>query len=107
MDMKGHLLRDAALRLAPLVFVRPGELRHAEWAEIDFDSAEWRIPSIKMKMKDPHIVPLSRQAVEILSEIQPITGQGRYVFPSVRTNSTAHERKYRFSCPAAYGLQKG
>jgi integrase len=73
-----------ALRLAALVFVRPGELRHAEWAEFDFDKAEWRIPAGKMKMKEQHIVPLSVQAVAILREIQPLTGTGRYVFPSVR-----------------------
>jgi len=84
---EGHIITKVALKLAPLVFVRPGELRHAEWAEIDLDKAEWRIPAKKMKMKDPHIVPLSTQAVEILNEIQPITGKGWYVFPSVRTNS--------------------
>ena len=84
---EGTPVAKCALKLAPLVFVRPGELRHAEWAEIDLDKAEWRIPAEKMKMKDPHIVPLSTQAVEILNEIQPITGKGRYVFPSVRTNS--------------------
>jgi len=76
-----------ALRLAPLVFVRPGELRHAEWAEIDIEQAEWRIPADKMKMRDPHIVPLSKQAVALLNEIRPLTGQGRYVFPSIRTES--------------------
>jgi integrase len=70
-----------------LVFVRPGELRHAEWAEIDLENAEWRIPAEKMKMKDPHIVPLSKQAAEVLSEIQPTTGLSRYIFPSIRTNS--------------------
>ncbi|MGD9288735.1 MAG: tyrosine-type recombinase/integrase [Desulfobacterales bacterium] len=84
---EGTPVAQCALRLAPLVFVRPGELRHAEWTEIDFDNAEWRIPAEKMKMKNPHIVPLSKQAVIVLSEIQPITGQGRYVFPSIRTNS--------------------
>jgi integrase len=84
---EGTPVAQCALRLAPLVFVRPGELRHAEWTEIDLDNAEWRIPAEKMKMKDPHIVPLSKQAVKVLSEIQPITGQARYVFPSVRTNS--------------------
>lgn len=84
---EGTPVSKSALKLAPLVFVRPGELRHAEWIEIDLDTAEWRIPAEKMKMKDPHIVPLSSQAVEVLSEILPITGQGRYVFPSVRTNS--------------------
>jgi len=84
---EGTPVAQCALRLAPLVFVRPGELRHAEWTEIDLDNAEWRIPAEKMKMKDPHIVPLSKQAVEVLCEIQPITGQARYVFPSIRTNS--------------------
>jgi len=84
---EGTTVAKCALKLAPLVFVRPGELRHAEWAEMDLDTAEWRIPAEKMKMKDPHIVPLSTQAVEILNEIQPITSQGRYVFPSIRTNS--------------------
>jgi len=84
---EGIPVTKCALKLAPLVFVRPGELRHAEWSEIDLDKVEWRIPAEKMKMKDPHIVPLSTQALEILNEIQPITSQGRYVFPSVRTNS--------------------
>jgi len=73
-----------ALRLAALAFVRPGELRHAEWTEFDFEKAEWRIPAGKMKMKEQHIVPLSDQAVGILREIQPLTGTGRYVFPSER-----------------------
>ena len=84
---EGTPVAKCALKLAPLVFVRPGELRHAEWVEIDLDKAEWRIPAEKMKMKDPHIVPLSSQAVEVLCEILPITGKGQYVFPSVRTNS--------------------
>ena len=74
----------AALRLAPLVFVRPGELRRAEWAEFDLDMAEWRIPAEKMKAKALHIVPLSRQAVELLSALSLLTGRGRYLFPSVR-----------------------
>jgi integrase len=76
----------SALRLAPLVFVRPGELRGAEWSEIDLKAAEWRIPARRMKMKADHIVPLSRQAVAILREQHTITGAGRYVFPSVRTD---------------------
>jgi integrase len=73
-----------ALRLAPLVFVRPGELRRAEWQEIDLEAAEWRIPGEKMKMGAPHIVPLSQQAVAVLRELHPLTGHGRYVFPAVR-----------------------
>jgi integrase len=92
----GHLLRDieafegtfvtrCALRLAPYVFVRPVELRKAEWAEFDLDKAEWRIPANKMKMNAIHIVPLATQAVAILRDIQPLTGTGRYVFPGART----------------------
>jgi integrase len=84
---EGALATKCALRLAPLVFVRPGELRHAEWAEIDLNKTEWRIPAAKMKMRKPHLVPLSRQAVEILRELHPLTGLGRYVFPSTRTAS--------------------
>lgn len=72
--------------MAPLVFVRPGELRHAEWSETDLEGAEWRIPAEKMKMRAPHIVPLSRQAVAVLREIYPHTGHGRYVFPGARGN---------------------
>lgn len=81
----GHPTAVAALKLSPLVFVRPGELRTAEWAELDLDAAEWRIPGAKMKMKVEHLVPLSQQAVEILRSLQPLTGHGRYVFPSIRT----------------------
>jgi integrase len=84
-DYTGHPSTLAALKLTPLVFVRPGELRTAEWAEIDLDGAEWRIPGSKMKMKNDHIVPLSTQAVEILRSVHPLTGHGRYVFPSLRT----------------------
>jgi len=82
---KGHPTTEAALKLVPLVFVRPGELRAAEWAEIDLDNAQWRIPGAKMKMGIDHVVPLSRQAVEILRALHPYTGHGRYVLPSIRT----------------------
>ena len=82
---QGSPITRCALTLAPLVFVRPGELRHAEWTEIHPDRAEWRIPAAKMKMKRDHIVPLSDQAIHILEEIKPLTGNGRYVFPSVLT----------------------
>jgi len=82
---QGHFVVKCALRLAPMLFVRPGELRQAEWAEIDLDEAVWNIPAIKMKMKEPHLVPLSSQAAEILRELQPLTGAGRYVFPSARS----------------------
>ena len=76
-----------ALKLAPYVFLRPGELRAAEWSEIDFDKAEWRIPAERMKMREGHIVPLPKQAVDILREIQPLIGSGSLVFPSLRTNT--------------------
>lgn len=82
---EGNFVTRGAFRLAPLVFVRPGELRHAEWSEIDLEKAEWKIPAEKMKMRTPHMVALSKQAVAILREIQPITGRGRYAFPSLRT----------------------
>lgn len=81
----GHPCTVAALKLAPLVFVRPGELRTAEWAEVDLDKAEWRIPGAKMKMKTDHVVPLSKQAVDVLRGLHAITGHGQYVFPSLRT----------------------
>ena len=84
-DYSGHPCTVAALKLSPLVFVRPGELRTMEWAEVDLDAAEWRIPASKMKMKLDHLVPLSTQAVALLRGVQPMTGHGRYVFPSLRT----------------------
>eukprot|EP01034_Spumella_vulgaris_P039991 gene39991-49439_t len=90
-DYHGFPAAVAALKLAPLVFVRPGELRAAEWSEFDLDSAEWRIPAAKMKMKVEHLVPLSTQAVDILRELQPITGDGQYVFPSLRSKACMSE----------------
>jgi integrase len=80
----GQPITLAALKLAPLVFVRPGELRTAEWSEFDLGVGEWRIPAAKMKMRLPHRVPLSRQAIAIVNDLQSITGHGRYLFPSVR-----------------------
>ena len=82
----GHPTTLWALKLAPHVFVRPGELRMAEWAEMDLDTGVWRIPGSRMKMNREHVVPLSTQAVAILKEAQQLTGDRRYVFPSVRTN---------------------
>jgi integrase len=82
---QGSLVTKCALKLAPLLFVRPGELRHAEWSEIDLETGQWNIPAEKMKMREPHLVPLSSQAIEILRELKPVTGGGRYVFPSARS----------------------
>jgi len=74
----------AALKLAPMLFVRPGELRSARWADIDLDAGEWKFTA--SKTKTPHLVPLAPQAVAILRELQPLTGRGPYVFPSARSN---------------------
>ena len=74
----------AALRLSPLLFQRPGEIRHMEWSEINWEEERWEIPAEKMKIRQPHIVPLCNQAIEILRDIQPLTGRGKYVFPSAR-----------------------
>ena len=90
---EGYFVTKSALRLAPIVFVRPGELRKAQWPEIDFEKAEWRIPAERMKMREQHIVPLSRQAIGILRELEPLTNRGiaakpdapRYVFPGARS----------------------
>jgi integrase len=86
---KGAFVTRCALRLAPLVFVRPGELRSAQWAEFDFDKSEWRIPASRMKSRVQHIVPLSTQAVAILRELQPLTGRFPFAFPSVRSRFRA------------------
>ncbi|MDY7576006.1 tyrosine-type recombinase/integrase [Actimicrobium sp. CCI2.3] len=81
----GHPYAVAALKLSPLVFLRPGELRSAEWTEINLDTAEWTIPAEKMKMKKDHLIPLSAQSLEVLRTMKAMTGQGKYVFPSIRT----------------------
>jgi integrase len=83
----GSTIVKCALQLHPLVATRPGELRHAEWAEIDFDTATWSIPAGRMKMKKPHIVPLSSQALDILIELNKVTGSGKYLFPSIRSTA--------------------
>lgn len=82
---EGNFITKCALQLAPLFFVRPGELRKAEWEEFNFETAEWRIPAEKMKMRTTHIVPLSTQAIVILKELHEATGHAQYVFPSIRT----------------------
>jgi len=85
----GQLSTEYAMKLAPLVFVRPVELRAAQWQEfeLDGDRPEWRIPGERMKMGELHIVPLARQAVALLRELREQAGEGRYLFPSLRTAS--------------------
>jgi integrase len=80
----GSMVVKAALRLSPLLFVRPGELRTMEWDEIDWQKSRWEIPASKMKMREPHVVPLANQSAEILKALRPLTGQGAFVFPSAR-----------------------
>jgi integrase len=84
----GAVITKLALRFLLLTFVRTGELRGAKWTEIDFKKAEWRIPPERMKMKELHIVPLSRQAVAVLRELQKHSGEGHYVFPNQHNLST-------------------
>ena len=84
-DYRGSPITRAALTIAPLVFVRPGELRAMEWAHIDFEAAEWRYTA--SKTDQDHLVPLSHQVIEALREIQPLTGAGRYVFPGARSDT--------------------
>ena len=82
---EGQAVVRYALRLAPLVFVRPGELRMAEWVEFNLIDAEWRIPAAKMKMRRPHRVPLASQTLTLLRELKEVTGSSKYLFPSVRS----------------------
>ncbi len=84
---EGYFPIICALRLAPLVFVRPTELRAAEWSEFNFESKEWRIPAQRMKMKQMHIVPLAKEAMAILEELHAYSGSGKYLFPSIRTET--------------------
>ena len=81
---KGHPIVRLYLKIIPLVFVRPGELRLAEWDEFDFENALWRIPAERMKMKGEHDVPLSRQVIELLRELQEVPGTDQYLFPAIQ-----------------------
>jgi integrase len=83
----GNVITKYALKLAPHLFVRPANLRYAEWMEFDFEKKIWRIPAEKMKMEDPHITPLSKQVVEILRELKQISGNGKFLFPGHVTSS--------------------
>ena len=86
-EYEGHFVTRFALALAPHVFVRPGELQGAEWTEIDFDATVWTIAAERMKARKAHRVPLSRQSIALLRSMHELTGDGRFVFPSIRTGS--------------------
>jgi len=112
---EGNIITRCALRLAPLVFVRPGELRQAQWSEIDFEKAEWRIPGHRMKMREVHIVPLSCQAIEVLREIEPLTNReiatkpnaSRFVFPSLRSADRSMSNNAILAALRRMGYAKG
>jgi integrase len=89
--LTGNVLTKLALKLSPLLFLRPIEIRQAEWSEFDLDVAEWRIPAEKMKKSRPHIVPLSSQALTIIKELNEITGHGRWLFPSQNNRRNSSE----------------
>ena len=80
-----NLLTHLALKFSALTFARPGEVRHAEWSEIDIENELWRVPAEKMKMRQPHFVPLATQTLEVLEQLRPLSGGGKYLFPSTRT----------------------
>lgn len=112
-DYQGHPVTRAALKLAPLVFLRPGELRHAEWAEIDLDAGMWTIPATRMKRSKqqklsgaPHLVPLSAQSVAILRDLKPLTGSGQYVFPSPRSATRPMSENGVLSALRRMGFEK-
>ena len=105
-DYVGTPTVKAALRLAPLLFVRPGELRHAEWREMELEATEWHIPGAKMKMGEPIVVPLSRQAVAILREQQLLTGSGKYVFPSARSSQRPMSDNAILAAMRRMGIEK-
>ncbi|MBF0583713.1 MAG: integrase arm-type DNA-binding domain-containing protein [Magnetococcales bacterium] len=103
----GSFVSRAALQLAPLVFVRPGELRQAEWSEIDLDTATWIIPGEKMKAREKHVVPLSTQSVAILRELYPLTGRGRFVFPGERSADRPLSENTVLAALRRLGYEKG
>ena len=105
-DYQGAPETRAALELLALTFVRPGELRAAEWAEFDLDNAVWEIPAGRMKMRRPHRVPLAPRAVAILHELRKLTGHGRLLFPSVRSSARCMSENTLERGVAAHGLQK-
>jgi len=84
---QGEFTTRCALQLSPLLFLRPGELRYAEWSEFNLTGKEWRIPGNRMKMENTHIVPLSTQAINILKDLHPLTGNGKYLFPNLRSKT--------------------
>lgn len=103
----GSIVVRCALQIAPLVFLRPGELRQAEWREVSFSECEWRIPAERMKMAEQHIVPLSKQTISILEVLKPITGSCRYIFPSARSLSRPMSNNALTAALRRMGFEQG
>jgi len=103
----GHPTTEVALKFAFYVFPRPGELRKAEWSEFDLQNAIWRLPPEKMKTRKQHLVPLSRQALSLLQELIPITGQGKYVFPGGRSAAQPMSENALVAALRRMGIEKG
>ncbi|MDR1125257.1 MAG: tyrosine-type recombinase/integrase [Deltaproteobacteria bacterium] len=104
---QGNYIVRAALWMAPYVFVRPTELRRAEWTEINLKDAEWRIPAARMKMREVHIVPLARQVIEILKDLHQYTGNDRYLFASLRAKSAPISDMTMLAALRRMGYDKG
>lgn len=106
-DYQGNFLTASALKLASLFFVRPGELRLMQWAEVDLETAVWSIPAERMKMRRPHKVPLASQAISVLNEVKPLTGSGRFVFPSLRSDDRGMSENTLNAALRRMGFDKG
>lgn len=105
-DYEGYFPLLCALKLAPLVFTRPTELRAAQWKEFDLDAAEWRIPAERMKMRQQHIVPLSEQSLAVLKDLHAFTGGGKYLFPSTCTETRPISDATMLNAVRRMGYQK-
>ena len=101
----GDATTRLAMRLMAYTFVRTSELIESEWPEFDLEKARWDIPAERMKMETPHIIPLSRQAVDVLRALQLLTGNGRFVFPGAYDKKQTHEQQYNFVCALSSWVQ--
>lgn len=105
-NYNGSYQVKCAMKIMPLVFVRSAELRRATWDEIDFENAKWRIPAERMKMKETHIVPLSRQALKLFREMHKLSGNFKYIFPSIRSLSDYIGHSTLLNCLRLMGYSK-
>ncbi len=104
--LQSNIIVKTAMKLAPMLFVRPGELRRMEWSELNLGEGLWELPAEKMKMRQPHLVPLSRQAIELLRQLEPVTGHGKYVFPGERKRTIPISENTLNACFRRLGYSK-